>query len=61
MKQLNTLRGVTKINGDLSIIGFAGQPDFSVFNCLKEVTGFFNMNDNIGLTTISGFPNIKRH
>ena len=57
--QLNTLRGVTKINGDLSIMGFAGQPDFSVFNCLKEVTGFFNMNDNIGLTTISGFPNLE--
>lgn len=57
--QLNTLRGVTKISGDLTITNFASQPDFSVFNCLKEITGFFQLYNNIGLTTIYGFPNLE--
>lgn len=56
--QLNTLRGVTKISGDLNITQFASQPDFSVFNCLKEITGSFRLHTN-GLTTISGFPNLE--
>ena len=57
--QLNTLRGVTKIIGDLSIQNFTSQPDFSVFSCLKEITGFFQFYNNIGLTTIYGFPNLE--
>ena len=57
--QLDTLRGVTKIIGDLSIQNFTSQPDFSVFNCLKEITGFFQLYNNIGLITIYGFPNLE--
>lgn len=58
--QLEQLRGCTKIIGSLNIIGFTGQPDFSVFDCLKEVTIDINITNNTTLTSISGFGQLKR-
>ena len=58
-EQLNTLNGCTKINGDITISGFnSTAPDFSVFSCLKEITGYFFIQNNGALTTISGFSSL---
>jgi cytochrome c-type biogenesis protein CcsB len=58
-EQLNTLNGCTKINGNITISGFnSTAPDFSVFSCLKEITGGFNIVNNGALTTISGFSSL---
>jgi hypothetical protein len=53
--QLETLRGCTKIIGNLDIRG-SFQPTFSIFDCLREITGRISIyNIATGLTTISGF------
>jgi len=57
---LNLLRGCTKINGDLNLRNFEVQIDFSVFNCLQEITGYFGINVNAKITTISGFGNLEK-
>ena len=58
--KLETLRGCTKINGDLIIKNFTTTTiDFTVFDCLKQITGYFNISDNVSLTTISGFTALK--
>ena len=57
--ELNTLRGCTKIIGDINIINFTTEIDFSVFNCLKEITGVLSIDSNAGLKTISGFTALK--
>ena len=52
--QLETLRGCTKIIGNLDIRG-SFQPNFSIFDCLREITGRISIyNIATGLTTISG-------
>jgi hypothetical protein len=51
--QANLLRGVTKINGNLYISG--NVTDWTPFDCLKEITGGFTINNNNALETISGF------
>ena len=54
--ELETLRGCTKINGNLIIKNFTTTTiDFTVFDCLKEITGDFNISYNGSLTTMSGF------
>jgi hypothetical protein len=67
--QLEKLRGCTKINGDLNISGFIGQPDFSVFDCLEEISGGFiigivvgmnNTQTNFNMTSLSGFNKLKK-
>jgi len=56
---LNLLRGCTKINGHLNLTNFEVQIDFSVFNCLQEITGYFGIDNNAELTTVSGFGNLE--
>jgi hypothetical protein len=51
------LRGVTKINGYLKITG--NITDWSPFDCLKHITGDFNIQNNANLETISGFSNLN--
>jgi hypothetical protein len=53
--QLEELRGVTTITGNLILNGFIGQPDFSVFDCLTTIEGIFEIINNPSLTNISGF------
>jgi hypothetical protein len=56
--ELETIRGCSKVNGDIEIASnFDGQPDFTVFDCLKEITGSINFYDN-SFTSISGFPRL---
>ena len=58
--ELETLRGCTKINGNLFIKNFTTTTiDFTVFDCLKEITGYFNISNNYALTTMSGFTALK--
>jgi len=57
--ELKDLRGVTIITGDLTIEGFDGQPDFSVFDCLTTIQGNLYIFDNNSLTNISGFLALK--
>jgi len=45
-EELKIFRGCTKINGDLVISGFTGEIDFSVFDCLQEITGNFYITNN---------------
>ena len=60
-EELKIFRGCTKINGDLVIIGFTtDEIDFSVFDCLQEITGSFIITKNAELKTISGFGNLER-
>jgi hypothetical protein len=56
---LERLRGCTKINGDLLLRGFTGEIDFSVFDCLQEIIGFFGIAFNAKLTKVSGFGNLQ--
>ena len=57
---LDQFRGCTKINGDLVISGFTtDEINFSVFDCLQEITGNFIIAENALLTTISGFVNLE--
>jgi hypothetical protein len=56
--ELARLYGCTKINGELSIEGFIGQPDFSVFDSLQEITGGIDIKNNPDLETITGFTNL---
>jgi hypothetical protein len=56
--ELETLRGCTKINGGIEITNFVGQPDFTVFDCLQEITGYLDIYENAALITISGFPKL---
>jgi hypothetical protein len=55
--ELEIFRGSIKIIGSLIISGDF-QPDFSIFDSLKEITENFSINLNQGLTTISGFGNL---
>jgi len=57
---LEPLRGCTKINGDLVLSGFTGEIDFSVFDCLQEITGSFGILNNADSTTISGFGKLEK-
>jgi hypothetical protein len=57
--ELEGLRGVTSIIGDLQIINFVGQPDFSVFDCLNTISGNFYIDNNTALINISGFNALK--
>jgi len=58
---LNELRGCTKIDGDLIIQNFTTSTiDFSVFNCLKEITGRIQIENNTTLTAISGFAKLTK-
>jgi hypothetical protein len=58
---LNDLRGCTKIEGDLIIQKFTTSTiDFSVFNCLKEITGRIEIAENFALTAISGFAKLTK-
>ena len=56
--QLEGLRGCTAIIGSIKINTFVGQPDFSVFDCLKIISGDLNIFNNNDLTSISGFNNL---
>ena len=52
---LELYRGVTIITGELNIEGFNGQPDFSVFDCLKTIgTNFYILNNSL-TDVVSGF------
>ncbi len=55
-EQAELLRGVTKIIGDLNITDDV--TDLSPFDCLKEITGSFNIDNGI-LTSISGFGRLE--
>jgi len=55
-EKANALRGVTKINGYLSIIGIV--TDLSPFSCLKEVTGNFALLAT-AIETILGFGRLE--
>lgn len=57
-EELETLRGCTVIYGNLEIIKFIGQPNFSVFDCLITINGWIRIQQNTELTTISGFPSL---
>ena len=50
------LRGVTKITGYLKITGDI--TDWTPFNCLKHITGNFEVLNNAALKTISGFGSL---
>jgi flagellar basal body rod protein FlgG len=55
---LEPLRGCTKINGNLILEDFAGEIDFSVFDCLQEITGNFYITNNT-FEKISGFEKLE--
>ena len=57
--QLEAFRGATDIIGSIFIEGFIGQPDFSVFDCLKTISGDFDIDGNANILTISGFTNLQ--
>jgi len=54
--QAELLRGVTKITGYLKITGDI--TDWTPFNCLKHITGNFEVYNNAALKTISGFGSL---
>ena len=57
--ELETIRGCSKVNGNIEIASnFDGQPDFTVFDCLQEITGSFSIFNNPSLTNISGFSRL---
>jgi hypothetical protein len=57
--ELNTLRGCTKIIGKLVIQHFTTEIDFSVFDCLQEITKYVFISFNNELTLISGFEKLR--
>ena len=56
---LERLRGCTDIVGNVILINFTGQIDFTVFDCLQTISGNFNIQLNPALTSISGFANLQ--
>ena len=58
-EDLEIIRGCTEIIGNVIISGFNFQPDFSVFECLITIKGYFRIVNNEGITEIYGFNNLR--
>ena len=59
-EQLNNLRTLCRIEGNVSISSFSSLEILTGFDNLTEITGFFSIGNNPSLTQIAGFNRLKR-